>query len=67
MKQIKQKREALGITQKEMADKLDVDRSTIGKWELAGSFPRPKYLPQIAELLGCSIDDLYDKPQTDSA
>lgn len=33
MKTIREHREALNVTQQEMADALCVDRSTVGKWE----------------------------------
>lgn len=56
-------RESKGITQQAMAAELNVDRSTVAKWELAGTYPRPKFLPMIARLLGCTIDALYDEKE----
>lgn len=61
MNNIKQKREAKGLTQNEFALKLSVDRSTVAKWETGEAFPRADKLPQLAEILGCRIDDLFDK------
>ena len=56
-------RESKGITQQAMAETLNVDRSTVAKWELVGKYPRPKYFPMIAQLLGCTIDELYDEKE----
>lgn len=59
MKSIQTKREAIGATQQAMASALGVDRSTVAKWEAAGTYPHPRFLPMIAAFLGCTIDDLY--------
>ncbi|WNX85761.1 helix-turn-helix transcriptional regulator [Agathobaculum sp. NTUH-O15-33] len=59
MKSMQNRRESLGVTQQAMADKLGVDRSTVCKWEADGTYPRPKFLPAIANYLNCTIDDLY--------
>ena len=60
MKSIQSKREAIGATQQAMADALGVDRSTVTKWEAAGTYPRPRFLPKIAAFLGCTTDELYE-------
>lgn len=59
MNAIKQKREAARLTQSDMALKLSVDRSTVAKWETGEAFPRADKLPQLAEIFGCKIDDLF--------
>ena len=48
----------MGLTQKELADKLNVDRSTVAKWELGMSFPKRKVLIELSELFGCTTDEL---------
>ena len=65
MQIIRSKREAIGVTQQAMATALGVDRSTVTKWEAAGTYPRSSLFPKIADFLGCTIDELYaeDKPQ----
>ena len=60
MQVIRNLRESLGATQQDMATALGVDRSTIGKWEAPGSYPRPKFLKAIADYLGCTIDFLFE-------
>lgn len=52
------KRKAAGITQNELADTLCIDRSTIAKWETGKAYPRASLLPKIAQVLGCTVDEL---------
>lgn len=59
MKSIQMMRDYMGTTQQAMADALGVDRSTVCKWEAAGTYPRPKFLPAIAAYLQCTVDDLF--------
>ena len=55
---IKRKRLEAGFTQIDLANKLEIDRSTVAKWETGESFPRAEKLIQLAEVLNCTIDDL---------
>lgn len=50
-----------GLTQTAISEALKIDRSTVAKWESGEANPRADKLPALAELLGCSIDDLFDK------
>lgn len=50
-----------GLSQSDVAEKLQVKRSTVSMWETGGSFPRADKLPQLARLLGCTIDELFEK------
>lgn len=59
MNSIKQKRETSGLTQNDIALQLSIDRSTVAKWETGEAFPRADKLPQLAEIFGCKIDDLF--------
>lgn len=61
MKCLKNLREKRGLTQKEIADAMSIDTSTVTKWETGESRPRADKLPEIAKLLGCTIDDLFDE------
>ena len=58
---IKQKRESKGLTQEELGKKIGVNRSTVAMWETGEAMPRADKLPELAKILGCSIDDLYKK------
>ena len=52
-------RKAKGMTQAELADKLFVAHSAVGKWESLNMTPSDNTLIAIAELFGCSIDYLF--------
>lgn len=62
MKNIGVFRNALGITQMELAVKLGVCRTAVTSWEADTSYPPASKLPAIAAVLGCSIDELFDVP-----
>lgn len=57
---IKHFRKAKGLSQEEMAVKLNVVRQTVSKWENGLSVPDADILIQIAELLGVSVSQLLD-------
>ena len=57
--QIREKREQKGLRQEDVAQALEVDRSTVAKWETGEAMPRSDKLPELAKILDCSIDDLY--------
>lgn len=58
---IRKRREQAAMTQAQMADALNVNRATVAMWETGKSNPRAEMLPAIAQLLGCTIDELYDE------
>ena len=58
---LKEMRINLGMTQEELAAKLDVGQSSVALWETGKNFPTVKKLIQIAEIFGCTLDDLIDK------
>ncbi len=47
------------MSQAALAESLGVDNSTVAKWESGGVYPRAQLLPQIARILGCTIDELF--------
>jgi transcriptional regulator with XRE-family HTH domain len=51
-------RQAAGLTQIQLAEKLGVHPSNIGFWELSGTPPRGEVLPKMANALGVSVDAL---------
>lgn len=51
-------REAAGLTQQQLAEKLGVSGSNIGFWERWDKPPRGDILPQLADALGVSMDEL---------
>lgn len=52
------RRKSAGLLQEDVAAKLDVDRSTVAKWETGASMPRAAMLPSIAKLYQCQVTDL---------
>lgn len=56
---IRIQREKRGLTQDDLAKRSGVDRSTVAKWESSGGYPRCEKLPKLAEILGCTIDELF--------
>ena len=55
---ITQRRKALGMTQREFADKLFVTGSAVSKWERGMSYPDITLLRDICEILGVSEHEL---------
>ena len=62
---IKERREAMGLTRIQVADRLGVTKVAVRKWEVGLAMPNADKLPALADLLGCSIDALYgrDRPE----
>lgn len=57
----KQQREALGITQKELAAMLNVKRSTVGSWESAHRWPELQKAQAAADIFNVPIGYLIGK------
>ncbi len=55
---IRQKRLEKNISQEELAEKLDISRQSISKWENGLSEPSKKNLAQLARILGCEMAEL---------
>lgn len=60
MKKIKELRELRELSQRDLANYLGVDQSAVAKWETGVSLPSADKLPKLAQILGCTIDELYD-------
>lgn len=46
------------LTQKEVAAKLEVDPSAVSRWEAGTNPPLKKYRRKLAEIYGCTEEDL---------
>lgn len=62
---IKEYREKAGMTQKQLADMIHLERSAIAKWESGAVMPAAARLPELATALGVSVDDLFDRDDND--
>ena len=58
MKSIQAHREQLGITQTELARKIGVSQPAVAYWESGARTPNVYILKKMAEIFGCSVDDL---------
>lgn len=65
-----QLRKQKGLSQEELANRLNVSRQTISKWEVGDSTPDMEKLVAICDLFDVSLDNLVmgkeDEPQTQS-
>ena len=57
---IKSLRLKRGISQEVLAEKLSVNQTAISQWEIGKSNPSSDRLPKLAEVLNCSIDELFE-------
>ena len=51
-------RKQKGLSQEELANRLNVSRQTISKWEVGDSTPDMEKLIAISDLFGVSLDEL---------
>jgi DNA-binding XRE family transcriptional regulator len=54
-------REALSMTQEELAGEMGVTRTTLSRWETDMHMPSPAMISQLAWVLGCRPDDIYPR------
>ena len=65
---IKKRRKGLKLTQKQMAEKLDIDQTQYSKYEIGASEISLSKLLKIGEILGLEIDvDIKDKTEAREA
>lgn len=63
---IKRLRQANGLTQKELAKKLNVSNKNVSAWENGTSFPKLETFINLCNVLNCSYDDLYFAKEIDT-
>ena len=59
--EIKKYRELAGITPAELARIMGVDQAAVTRWERGLVLPRAAKIPKLADLFGCTIDQLYGR------
>lgn len=59
---IARRRKALGMTQKELADAMQITDKAVSKWERNLSCPDIGSIPQLARTLEMSVEELMDVP-----
>ena len=61
---ISQRRKELGMTQKELAEKLNITDKAVSKWERGVACPDTATIPKLARILNLSLEELMEaKPQ----
>jgi transcriptional regulator with XRE-family HTH domain len=63
---LKERREAVGLTQEDLAYRLKTTKGTISRWESGARDPGWKGIQAIAEVLGIEPAKMYERPQPDS-
>lgn len=53
------RRKRAGYTQATFAEALGIERARLAMWEIGQAWPSAAWLPKMADLLLCPIDDLY--------
>ena len=48
-----------GLTQEQLANRLGVSVQSVSRWECATTLPDVMLLPELAQLYGVTVDDLY--------
>jgi transcriptional regulator with XRE-family HTH domain len=56
---IKKLRKKRGLTQKQLAEKLGVQQTTISMWETGANRPNVDMLKPLAKILKCKVEDLF--------
>ena len=60
-KKLREKREEAELTQNEVAEELHVSPQSISKWERGEALPSVEFLPKLAEIYKCKIDDFFNE------
>ena len=58
---LREKREQAELTQNEVAEQLHVSPQSISKWERGEALPSVEFLPKLAEIYCCKIDDFFNE------
>lgn len=62
---INQLRKLSGMTQEQLAEKLNVSRQTISKWEAGGTSPDLDSIVKVSKIFHVSLDDLLTEGESD--
>ena len=58
---IRQLRERLGMSMYELAEKMGVSVATVSRWETGEAVPITARLSTLADVLHCTIDELFGR------
>ena len=60
---LRRARRARGLTQRELAERLQYSEKSVSKWESGENPPRRRLLPVIAQALNCTVAELTAERQ----
>ncbi|SFS90296.1 helix-turn-helix transcriptional regulator [Marininema halotolerans] len=63
---LKRKESGSPISQTQMAEMFDVKKQQVLSWVNGHSYPRTPTLFQFALILGCKVEDLYERVDADA-
>lgn len=66
-KRLKAFRQAVGLSQRELAQRVGVIHSNINYWENSGKLPKSELLIPISKALGVTVDELLGEPKPSRA
>ncbi len=58
---IKERRTALNMSQIDLGNAVGATQASVSQWENGIAFPAADKLPKIAEVLKCTIDELFQR------
>ncbi|MET1248679.1 helix-turn-helix domain-containing protein [Sporolactobacillus sp. STCC-11] len=61
---IKEARERLNLSQDELAEKMDISRQAISKWETGKSYPDIEKILKLSDIFNLSLDELVKGDKT---
>ena len=64
---IASRRREMGLTQKDLAEKLNVTDKAVSKWERGIACPDTAAIPKLAQTLGISIEELMTAKPADTS
>lgn len=62
MRGLRLMRRRAGLTAVQLAERMHCTKTTVYFWETGRTWPSAALLPELAEALGCSIDELFGDP-----
>ena len=58
---IKERREAMQMSQRDLADRLGVSHVAVCRWEIGVAYLSADRIPAIADILSCTTDALFGR------
>ena len=55
---LREMRQRAGLTQTELAKRMGVRANTVNQWESGSRHPDVMLAPKLADVLGCTLDEL---------